>query len=105
MTTFKFGKTLTETDVKGLRAAIEGAVNNGESFVIEVQQPGIGVYWHTDKIARELNIKVWDIDLYPGDNLSGYDIPKNTLVVVGRVAKGDDEEYGIVRHIEVFYNR
>ena len=103
MKTIKFETMLTAKDVEGLRDAVEGAIK-GESFAIEYK-PGLSVCWHIEKIARELNLNVLDTYLYPGDKLSDYDIPKNTLVVVGREAKGDGEEYYIVHQLEVFYNR
>ena len=105
MTTFEFETTLTEKDVEVLRDAIKDAVNNGEKFAIEIQRPGLGVYWHIATITLALNLQVCDISLYPGDNLSDYDIPKNTLVVVGREAKSDGKESYTFRHVEVFYNR
>ena len=105
MTTIKFETMLAEKDVEVLRDAIKDAVNNGEKFAIEIQRPGLGVCWHIATITLELNLKVCDIDLYPGDNLSDYDIPKNTLVVVGREAKSDSKESYTFRQLEVFYNR
>jgi hypothetical protein len=104
MKTIKIETMLTEKDVEVLRDAIKDAVNNGEKFVIEIQRPGLGVRWHIATITLELNLNVWDIDLYPGDNLSDYDIPKNTLVVIGREVKGDGKESYIFRQLEVFYN-